>query len=541
MTRLTRRHWLGLSAAGLAGAAAPRPVRAQAPRRGGTLSVRGWDPPHFDPYLTLNYKTQVAYSFTHSRLVRHRAGPGVTPGSFPIEGDLAESWTQPTDTTWVFKLRRGVRWHPKPPVNGRELSADDVVYSVERFRTVKGNANAFMLSAVERAEAVDRHTVKFTLREPFAWFLDALAAPMALAIVPRECVDQYGDLKKAEAVIGTGPWMLERYDPNVRLVFTRHPQYFVAGQPYADRVEMVVDEDNASRMSAFLSGKYDIGWELPGIINRVDWTQMKDALAQRRPGLRTVEAPTNVVTRVIMRTDRAPFSDARVRQAISLAIDRKAQVDAVLEGHGVDNGAVPVALRDWALPVGQLGEGARFYTHDPAQARRLLASAGHPRGFATTLDFHSYGSTILVDSMQLILKDLKAVGIDARLNQKEYGAYVATVAVGKYDAMAFGPQQPFLDPDGFLTSAYAPDSSRNVGHVNDPVVTDLLVRQRRTADAGRRREVLNELQRYLAVQLYYVPVPSALAVFVWDGALKNYGPNLGYDFGGRLQAAWLDR
>src|SRR5581483_12397641 len=146
---LSRRDLLKLGAGAGAVLAAPRAARAQTPKRGGTLSLRLWDPPHWDPHLTVSYKTHIAYSFTHSRLVKHRAGPGIQPGTFPIEGDLAESWTQPAENTYVFKLRRGVRWHNKPPVNGRELTADDVRYSVERFLTVKGNPSAYMLRAVE--------------------------------------------------------------------------------------------------------------------------------------------------------------------------------------------------------------------------------------------------------------------------------------------------------------------------------------------------------------------------------------------------------
>jgi len=144
------------------------------------VTIRGWDPPHLDPMLTTTYRVHVPITFTHSRLVKHKAGPSVAPGSFVIEGDLAESWSQPNDTTWIFKLRRGVRWHPKPPVNGRELTADDVVYSVNRFMTVKGNPSAYMLRAVDRVDAPDKHTVRFVLKEPFAWFLDVVANPMSL-------------------------------------------------------------------------------------------------------------------------------------------------------------------------------------------------------------------------------------------------------------------------------------------------------------------------------------------------------------------------
>ena len=193
----------------------PRTASAQTPRRGGTLALRLWDPPNWDLDQTISYKTHIAHTFTHSRLVKHKAGPGVAPGSLVIEGDLAESWTQPNETTYVFKLRRGVRWHNKPPVNGRELTAEDVRYTVERFLTVKGNANAYMLRSVDKVEAPDKYTVKFTLKEPFAWFLDMLANPMAVAIVAKEVVDKYGDLKPWESVIGTGPWMLDSYRPNI--------------------------------------------------------------------------------------------------------------------------------------------------------------------------------------------------------------------------------------------------------------------------------------------------------------------------------------
>src|SRR6266568_9577045 len=166
---LTRRELLiasGLTAAGAV--VAPTIVHPQAPKRGGTLSLRLWDPPHFDLHAAggLSYKLHTMMTFTHSRLVRHKPGPSVVPGTFQIEPDLAESWTQPNETTYVFRLRRGVKWHAKAPANSREFVADDVVYTVNRFLTTKGHANAHMLKAVDKAEAVDKYTVKFTLKEP---------------------------------------------------------------------------------------------------------------------------------------------------------------------------------------------------------------------------------------------------------------------------------------------------------------------------------------------------------------------------------------
>jgi ABC-type transport system substrate-binding protein len=129
----------------------------------------------------------------------------------------------------------------------------------------------------------------------------------------------------------------------------------------------------------------------------------------------------------------------------------------------------------------------------------------------------------------------------AKLDQKEYGAYQATCRLGKFESMGFGPLTPFLEPDNFLFGQYYTGEPRNRSHVADPALDDLLVRQRRPADLKARRDVMHQIQRHLAKQQYYVHAPTGVYIAVWDGALKNYGPNLGFDYGGRLAAAWLDR
>ncbi len=123
---LTRRDVLkvGLGASAALSAAplfSPSGLRAQG-KRGGILRVRGYDPPHFDPHLTLNFKTNNTVSFVYNKLVRHKVGAAVTPGTFTVEPDLAERWEEPDDTTVVFHLRRGVHWQNRPPVNGREFT-----------------------------------------------------------------------------------------------------------------------------------------------------------------------------------------------------------------------------------------------------------------------------------------------------------------------------------------------------------------------------------------------------------------------------------
>src|SRR2546430_14239916 len=190
-------------------------AEAQTPKRGGIFRIRGEDATTgFDPHLSANHhRIATNLSFTHSRLVKVRAGASVVPGTLPIEPDLAESWIQPSDRTYVFKLRKGVRWHSKAPVNGRELTADDVKYTYERFLTVKGNPSRSMLGLVEKIDALDRYTARFALSEPFGWFLDYLATTVMWVVAP-EAVERFGGPPPAEARVRNGPRGLRPAEPN---------------------------------------------------------------------------------------------------------------------------------------------------------------------------------------------------------------------------------------------------------------------------------------------------------------------------------------
>src|SRR5207244_4820254 len=140
-------------------------AEAGVPKRGGILRARGWDPPHFDPHLTRAFMTHTALSFVYNKLLRHKVGPEVQPGTFIVEPDLAERWESPDDTTYIFYLRQGVKWHNKPPVNGRELVAEEVKFTFDRFLTVEGNPARELLESVAGGEVVDRYTVMCGLKE----------------------------------------------------------------------------------------------------------------------------------------------------------------------------------------------------------------------------------------------------------------------------------------------------------------------------------------------------------------------------------------
>jgi peptide/nickel transport system substrate-binding protein len=230
----------------------------------------------------------------------------------PRVGPRAQRWKALDDTTYVFSLRQGVTWHHKPPLNGRELVVNDVKFTYDRFLMEKGNANRYMLEPLERVDVVDRYTVKFLRKEPFVWLVDTLAFPWTMWSVAPESVQQHGDLKKAETTIVTGPFMLECYDPNVKAVFTRHPEYYRQGQPYVDGVDWLVMPAESTGLAMYCTGELDLGPQINWAMRQQDLEAMK----QSHPHLIYQDFLGVVPTVVFMRVDMAPFSDVRVLGAI---------------------------------------------------------------------------------------------------------------------------------------------------------------------------------------------------------------------------------
>jgi peptide/nickel transport system substrate-binding protein len=355
-------------------------------------------------------------------------------------------------------------------------------------------------------------------------------------IIAPEVVEKYGDLKKVDTAIGTGPFLLERYEPNVKTVFKRNPEYYRDGQPYVDGVEWLIINDDSTGLAMYRTGQLDCG---PG----TSWAvrqQDLDSLKKTHPHLRYQDFQSQSASAITMRTDMPPFSDVRVRRAISHAIDRQGLIEAVA-GRGEPTPAVSRGLVEWSLPIEQLGAGAKYYQYDPKEARRLLAEAGYPKGFKTQLTISAGYGRDLVDDAQLIQSYLKDVGIEAELKIQEHGAYTATTVQGKYEGLVRGPIGIAFEPDRRLYRAYASDSTLNTGHVHDATVTAMVKAQRRTKDLEARKQIIHDIQRYAAEQQYYVYLNSNTITGSWQPYVKNFAPNQGFDYGNRAAALWLDR
>jgi peptide/nickel transport system substrate-binding protein len=247
---------------------------------------------------------------------------------------------------------------------------------------------------------------------------------------------------------------------------------------------------------------------------------------------------------IYFRTDQPPFNDVRVRRAISLAIDRKGWNDALLYGEGcLVSGPVPCAMKDWRVDPSKIEPAKAKYLggYDPAEAKRLLAEAGYPNGF-TTPAFHWPGYAPPWRSYyDLVADNLSKIGITVELKPEEYGKYISTTYLGKFEKMAIGPVTPFTEVDDFLFGSYYPEQPNNRSHVADAELNKMLQAQRRELDPKKRKAIVEDIQRYLADKAYYVYLPSSAQYQAHPKYVKGFKHHDGYGLGHKLMFTWMDR
>jgi peptide/nickel transport system substrate-binding protein len=533
---MTRRVALALVPALIATLLVTSAVSAESPRRGGVLRIADREAPNLDPHLSVSFLTHSWDSMVYSQLVRYAHGPEQkSPADFSIVPDLAEKWVQESPTVIVFTLRKGVHFHKKPPVNGREVTAEDVKYSIQRFMSKSAFRARF--DVVQSIDVVDRYTLRVTLKEPFAPFLNHLAAAMYVAILPREVEAQFKDFNRPEAMIGSGPFMLKSYQKGVQIVFERNPDYYMKGLPYLDGVVIEITPDASARLSLLRADKVDMG-HMWGFLSA------EEAKSLKKTNPEIVSIPTTVLASNIIyfRTDQPPFNDVRVRRAVSLAIDRKAWSDSILDGEGcIDAGPVPCALTDWKLPASKMDPAKAKYLvgYDPGEAKRLLVEAGYAKGLTVPM-YHWPGYIPPFRTYYDLTADsLSKIGITVELKPEEYGKYISTTYLGKYEKMAMGPQAPGNEIDDWLYSGFFPEQPHNRSHVADAELNKMLAAERRELDPQKRLAIIQDIQRYLADKAYYVYLPTWPQHITHAPRVKGFKHHDGFSLGQRLMFTWI--
>jgi len=435
-----------------------------------------------DPNLVTAFSSFRRVDFLYNKLVRYN-------DKLEIEPDLAESWEYQDPRTITFHLRRGVKFH-----DGTELTSDDVKFTLERVLdpATRSPGRSF-IDVVKQVEAPDRYTVRLKLNLPLASLLSGLSSAN-LSIVSKAAVQRFGDLQRN--VVGTGPYMLAEWTPDNFMRLVRNPDYFRRGLPKIDTIIIRVIPDQASLLAGVRSGSLDMATINQGAVITA---------AKREAGVVVLQKAGLNLRIFSYNTTRAPFTDPRVRYALSWAIDRQAIVNTAEFGYATISGPVP-ASTPWALPLSKLPS----YAADVQRAKQLLADAGYPNGFSTrivTSPTYEGGSAVA----QVIQEQLRAVGVTATLDTVEWGTYINRWVARDFDTMIeLRGGDP--DPDRFLYRTFHSTGAVNNFLFKDTAIDRLLERGRVNIDSARRRTIYDELQRALieaAPALFlYVPMET---------------------------------
>lgn len=472
-------------------APAATPKAAESPRYGGVLtyvetktmpSGKAWDP-HQSNTLTVG----VIWNLVGNGIVK------ADPKTLEIQPDLAEKWEQPDQTTLLLHLRQGIKFHNVAPVNGREFTADDVVYNINRIKSPDPNfLRRSNFEVVDKVEAVDKYTVKIHTAQPFAPLLNYLANPYNM-MVAKEAVEKWGDLVPVESAIGTGPFMYKEFTPASGGSVVKNPNYFIKGRPYLDEVRFVCITDPAARLSAFRTKQVDVIGFAEGF-SKLD----ADELKKTNPDV-YIEAEPMLMSQFIgLNTKNKPFDDERVRKAIYLAIDRQEMIATVLQGGGELAGPIPPKVFGAFSPeeLQKMPGYRQPKDQDIAEAKKLLAEAGYPNGFKTTMELCANLPYLNQKPGEVAKAQLAKIGIDVELKVYEQGKFFA-MEVDKSLNMRPRGHAAFQEADEHLYSNLHSKGGRNYYGYSDPQVDSMIEKQEQTLDPKERLKIIQDVQKYV--------------------------------------------
>ena len=465
-------------------------------------------------------------------------------------GAIAESWEMPEVGTIVYHIRKGINWAVNPDseasqlVNGRELTADDVLWTLNYYL---GSEQAWLRNGCVTPPrlgdvsitAPDNWTIILKVSEDLFYNCGIDFSDFA-SIIPKEVVNQYGDMTDWRNSVGTGPFMLTDVTPGSSLTLIRNPNYWGKDPcglgkgnqlPYLDSVKYVIIPDASSQQASIRTGNVDlmagtttIDWETAGIL----MDTAPDLLYKKYN-------PDTSPNCIHMRTDKPPYNDKNVRRALFMAIDFDLIKNELFGGEaliltwpktdireyqdaylGLDDPEMPASVKE-------------LYNYNPEKARQLLVDAGYPDGFKATIICPNNPTN--VDYLSIIKDMWIKVGIDLNLDTLEAGAWVSTVMGRAFEEMIQG----FVAPIGSLYNCIDFNEPRftNCSYVDDNHVKEVYPQMQvyGMMDPPKADRMYKDLMKYVLDQAWVIPTPLAPLYHMWWPWVKNYHGegSVGYD------------
>ncbi|HWO72288.1 MAG TPA: ABC transporter substrate-binding protein [Dehalococcoidia bacterium] len=540
---------------------------------GGTLIMTNpADPPHFDPHL-LTLPAAAATSLIYTKLMQVKPGVlEVSDGT--IEGDMAESWEfSPDKLTLTMKIRADAGTPPnQAPLNGRKLDASDVAYSWQRFAAT-GSGRQDLVNAANPAApvlsltATDDRTIVVKLKEPVASILAGFSSQLQglYFIVPKEA-ESAVDLRRNP--MGAGAYYLSEYTPSSRLVYTRNPNSYDK-LSYPEKIETPIITENAQVIAQLTAGN---------IYTHYTPVPPESVMQIKRdaPLIGLYQTDINNVGVSIFFGfkvgDKAPFKDVRLRQAFSMAMDRDLYLDtwanvSRFKADGLEvetkwnSAARPSDYKGWFLdPQSKdFGENAKFYEHNIAEAKKLMAAAGYT---GQTLDSNEAAGTNYGLTYAPQIESIHGMAAEAgfKFNRLQHQAPAPWNSEwrdsrGFFDGIAFRLTPVPAEPGDGLYALYNKNGSLNYGFdpegkgvpskdgpfLGDPTCDDLTQKIRTEFDNAKRIQYAHELQRYLGkMQYFHHALGSATGFNVAWPVVRNFSVFNGLQWGYLWKRYWID-
>lgn len=503
---------MGLKAALLAAALAfvpatlATPAMAQQPRTTLNVGIAAQDIGRLDPHFAVTTIDRVVVAWMYNGLVRFKPG-SINPAE--IEPDLAESWeSSPDGKTWTFHLRKGVKWHG----DFGEVTADDVVFSLNKAAQPSTSAFSADYRAIDRVEAVDPYTVRIVLKENVPSLLGLVTNYSGGFIISKKAYEQRGE-SFIRNPIGSGPFAFASVTPNQSLELVAHEGYF-RGSPHIKKISYRFIPSDASRDLAYQNGELDVNY------GKAEQTWV-DRTRKLPNTIVDVFEPGELAT-ISFNILQKPLDDIRVRRAISMAIDR----DELVRWRGRDVSRPGLSL----VPQGYLGFTADngLLPHNVARAKELLAEAGYPNGLTIKM-IHTQLPEMLA-AIQVVQAQLRRAGINLDMQVVEHATFHQQIRQDLSPLVYYAAAR-FPVADIYLTQFWHSRSSvktgaspvTNFSHCN---VADAEIDAARVeTDQAKQLELWAIAQRKLIENACGVPLIETLLTFARRSNL-DYGYEL---------------